>query len=242
MNKKIDILGSCVSRDPFAMFDHEYEINSYFARTNIISLASNSMNISIHRISLESNFQKRCVYNDLNKLFFKNVRETEAQVLIIDLLSERLRIMKRGESYFTYSDEFTRSNLVTDLKGKQFADKTDELWKSSADRFIEEINNSSIEQVIIHKALWQEKYVDKDGMIQSFDNIEEIHSNNEKLEYMYSYLADNIHNACYLEIKGEVLADENHKWGLSPRHYESSYYQKFLHELNNLTQKNKIFS
>ncbi|MEH7164644.1 DUF6270 domain-containing protein, partial [Priestia megaterium] len=61
-------------------------------------------------------------------------------------------------------------------------------------------------------------------------------------EYMYSYLADNIHNACYLEIEGEVLADENHKWGLSPRHYESSYYQKFLHELNNLTQKNKIFS
>ncbi|WP_418056022.1 DUF6270 domain-containing protein [Priestia megaterium] len=78
MNKKIDILGSCVSRDPFAMFDHDYEINSYFARTNIISLASNSMNISIHRISLESNFQKRCVYNDLNKLFFKNVKETEA--------------------------------------------------------------------------------------------------------------------------------------------------------------------
>ncbi|WP_418055464.1 DUF6270 domain-containing protein, partial [Priestia megaterium] len=33
MNKKIDILGSCVSRDPFAMFNHDYEINSYFART-----------------------------------------------------------------------------------------------------------------------------------------------------------------------------------------------------------------
>nr|WP_281728349.1 DUF6270 domain-containing protein [Priestia flexa] len=232
VNKKIDILGSCVSRDPFAMFEHQYEINNYFARTNVISLASKPMKISIYKILLDSNFQKRSVYNDLNKQFFKYLEEVQSNVLIIDLLSERLRLMKRGETYFTLSDEFNKSNLMQELKGKAVVQKTDEMWEAAAKQLVAKLNESKYDQVIIHKAFWQERYIDANGDIQSFENIDEIHENNKKLDFMYKYLGENVSKASYLEITDEeIFADENHKWGLSPRHYETSYYEKFLNEL-----------
>ncbi|MGF9891908.1 DUF6270 domain-containing protein [Priestia megaterium] len=234
LKKKIDILGSCVSRDPFAMFDHQYEINEYFARTNIISLASKPVGLSIRGIHIESKFQRRSVYNDLNKLFLKHVDEEPADTLIIDLLSERLRLMKRGESYIALSKEFAQSNLMNDLKSKRIVERTDELWESSADKICERINASSISKIIIHKAFWKEKYVDKEGNVQVFENQDEILRHNQQLEYMYTYLGNKINNSTYLEIKEEFMADENHKWGLTPRHYQPAYYERFLEQLNAL--------
>ncbi|PFE67407.1 hypothetical protein CN316_20615, partial [Bacillus cereus] len=60
----IDILGSCVTRDAFK-YDGEdvFRINQYYARSSLVSLYSKPVNVALNDINLESNFQKRMVYN-----------------------------------------------------------------------------------------------------------------------------------------------------------------------------------
>ena len=38
----------------------------------------------------------------------------------------------------------------------------------------------------------------------------------------------------FISINDKYIADKGHKWGLSPFHYEKSYYYEFLNELDNI--------
>lgn len=52
---KIDILGSCVTRDA-ARYSAEYQVNRYYARSSLISIYSDSTEIDIKEIGLASDF------------------------------------------------------------------------------------------------------------------------------------------------------------------------------------------
>jgi hypothetical protein len=233
--KQIDILGSCVTRDAFEFpMASDYTPAPYFARSSLISIYSPSLEIKKEGIILKSQFQQKTVFNDLNKVFRQHINNSTSHFLIIDFIDERFDILKYKDSYLTNSDEYKNSNLPTILNTTTLEKNQEyfKLWELAALRFVQDLKIRQPKSVILHKAFWCKKYIDKDGNIQSFPNQERIDLNNKRLERMYAFVERNLPGILKsIHLRGEYLSDINHRWGLSPFHYESKYYEDFIKEL-----------
>lgn len=227
----IDILGSCVTRDAFR-FNDEMKIGRYYARTSLVSLYSEPINIKLEEINLPSKFLQRMVFFDLTKDFRNYMKNTSSKVLIIDFIDDRFQIIKCGTSYITFSNEFNKSNLLAKLKGNKVPSETKKkLWKKAAKKFIKDVNKY-YDLVILHKAYWQSTYIGVDGTQHTFEN-KPINAKNEELNFFYDVIERKAKNIKTIKIDG-MLASAAHKWGLTPYHYEDEYYIQFNHQLKNI--------
>lgn len=236
---KIDILGSCVTRDAFALVKNDFEINSYTARSSIISLFSSPLPIYLEAIELQSNFQQRIVYADLNKTFKEYLEKEDIGMLIIDMIDERFDVLKLGTSYITSSNEYKSSNLPKIFNGRK-VERNEEywlLWEKAALEFTSILNSKTDVKVVIHKAYWKSDYYDKSGEIKDFpeNQMNQIFNANLYLDRMYSFFEKHLVNPYIIEVNFETKCDENHQWGLSPYHYEVNYYKEFIQELNKIS-------
>lgn len=109
--KKVFILGSCVSRDAFALEEskEQYSVVNYIARTSFASSFHSQKTINVDTSTIPSIFQKRMVENDLFKLTENAIKNTEFDILLVDLIDERFRlfISEDGE-IFTISSELKK--------------------------------------------------------------------------------------------------------------------------------------
>lgn len=113
---KINIYGSCVSRDIFE-WDKEKQfcIPVYVARTSILSnLNTNIWNMNSTDINLDSPFQREAVMTDLNKTVYDKFKSNMSDYLLIDFIDERFRIAKVDNLYATYSVEMMNSHFLDD--------------------------------------------------------------------------------------------------------------------------------
>lgn len=232
---QIDIFGSCVTRDAFAITNNNYHMGSYFSRSSISSIYSRKIAINTSDVQLTSKFQKRMVYFDLVKRFRSYIKESDADYLIIDLIDERFKIGKVKNSYVTISTDFLNSNLNLEFK-KLSNDNKNLIWFDKAKDFIEDLRIFGVEKVILHKAFWKETYIDKDGNICTFENLSIINEQNNILKAYYKYIEDALLDEG-LNIIEEIPchASTKHKWGLDPFHYEDKYYDELIKEINIIT-------
>ena len=70
--KKVNIFGSCVTRD-LLEYDRKkiFSIGEYIARQSVISFLSVPINLNEQNIQLESDFQKKQLISDLSKNGFQ---------------------------------------------------------------------------------------------------------------------------------------------------------------------------
>jgi hypothetical protein len=244
--KNIIILGSCVSRDIFHHFPENINIIAYFARTSIISLVSNSFAIKESDIALDSAFQRRLLFYDFNKSFFKIIESTHFDYLLIDFIDERFDLLKHDDSYITRSPEFVNSNLEAKFKFelvKRKIESTNILWEESCDILINELKKIiSPHKIILHKAFWADRYYDN-NVICCFSEkrVAEIKENNNNLERYYSFFNDKLKGINILELgKDSFIADSNHRWGLSPFHYEDKYYLESKNQILKFIKSNNF--
>ena len=247
----ISIFGSCVSRDLFE-YDRSKRLflKTYIARQSIVSAISTPISIEKEDINLASNFQRQCVYNDFKKNTMELFRKDGSKYLLIDLIDERFKLAvyadKNGEkslvTYSTYLQEsqYIKSPKLLEKKKNIFNGKKYYINDIPLDEYLEEFCKriSSIyseENVIIHKCRMSQFYIDKNNQIRKFDKNYLFYNKmtNELLDYMYDYLECRMPKAMIINISDEYCADENHKWGLSPMHYQKEYYIKVLHEIEN---------
>ncbi|MCA1064609.1 DUF6270 domain-containing protein (plasmid) [Rossellomorea sp. AcN35-11] len=232
--KNVTILGSCVTRDAFEQTTGKYNIEHYFARTSFVSLTSPPLELKEEDILLDSKFQRRCVYNDLTNQFFNSKR---SDFIIIDLIDERFNLLKIGDSYITRSNEFANAKLTSDYEStliKRDLDFRSE-WTEAAESFIIQLlDKYRPEEIILHKTLWQDYYYDSKGNKQRYEQkINEIKHHNRLLESYYGFLEARFPEIKVIDMTTEpFLASENHKWGLSPFHFEENYYRRFLEILS----------
>ncbi|WP_226581157.1 DUF6270 domain-containing protein [Halobacillus litoralis] len=238
-----DILGSCVTRDAFELTKakSDYSIINYFARSSLISIYSAPMFIKVDGIELDSNFQKRTVYNDLNKIFNKYIETSTSDYLIIDFIDERYDVASYKDSYITLSDEFRNSNLPGIFEFNKSGDTKNyfELWEQSALSFLHQLKAvRAPSSVILHKAYWMKTYIDNEGNIVEFPDQDKITLNNKRLERFYSFIERNLPGIVKtIQLDGDYHGDINHKWGLSPFHYEERYYEAFIKAVASIVGK-----
>ena len=242
---KIIILGSCVSRDPFdGEFDNvdkeSIAVKRLFARCSLISLNSPSLNIELSEIQGLDPFECRCVFDDLNKVFYKyiNTRDLSDTFLLLDFIDERVNVLQSGTHFLTISTEYLKSNLsgrFTGVELSRLSNEVTDLWKISCSEFYNRINSFfPPNRIILHKAFWFEQYLDTD-IIRNFENIEEISEHNKILTEYYDCFEKTFPGIHIIDLNNMgFLADKSHKWDLAPFHYERKYYEKFLTCLDNI--------
>ena len=232
----VSILGSCVTRDIFEYMGSEnYEIKHYFARTKIVSQLSPPLDCSEKDIALDSAFQKRQVLNDFQKNQFSQLSSKVSDYCLIDYIDERFPLIKVGKTYVTKSNELVISGW---LNNKFYKEKQYRFWGNKwrlgykylgeyVERYLDQVA-SCFEKthLIIHKAYMVNSYLDQSGKRCTFDTpyLDYNKRVNDILNFLYDFSIGYLPDVKVIDLCDRYCADAQHKWGLSPMHYQKEYY------------------
>lgn len=229
---KLFILGSCVSRDAFALDEgSSYDIVSYLARTSFSSAFDNKKIEDINLNTINSLFQRRMVENDLLKQTAHSLIHNEFDWLVIDLIDERFNIFVSDQNeIFTLSPELS-NNCVLNKPGKVLIPNSSEffeLWKKGWDSFIDLAKTHQfLHKIVLNKVFWTNQ-TSSGGQVVSDLYQSWIDENNLWLQKLYSHI-EKTSDIKIIEYPKELLkADTEHKWGIQPYHYSKPLYLYLL--------------
>lgn len=237
----ISIFGTCVSRDIFKKDDENFSVKTYVMRQNLASIHAEPVECKRNDINLKSNFQINTIYNDFSKITFEQFENDDSNFLLIELINERLPILKYKDSYISISEFLETSKYIEDLEVLRKTDVVNYTFENNCyslegtdlriflDNFIYNILLIySPNQIILNKAHMSYKYIDKNNNIQDFSkgSIDWSKRINKRLSYMYDYLEEKFKGCKIIDICDKYYANELNKWGLSPTHYEDKYHEE----------------
>ena len=249
--KTINILGSCVSRDSFGMFENDggFHIERCVTNSGLFSLCSPKL--SETPICCEEDFpnsrhyHQRCGTLDINKNVFEYINEVDADYIMIDLgtLFSRnvMQVQLTNETdpeHFTY---ITKTPAL--IENADFLNRAPftvlKIFNSCDDEFTlmafvyeyAEMLRKHFEpkKLIFLELRLAEKYIDSDGKIQFFKSEILVNKKNKYLQAAYSILKQMIPEAHVIKFPNtEVIGNGQHKWGLGTLHYVTEYYSYVL--------------
>lgn len=165
---KIDIIGSCVTRDAFEFAknmdnSNKYIVNNYISKTSFISLVSDSIGRDKYNISQENmtDWEFRQIKYDLEKNWVEILKKSDSDIIIVDFIDERYDLYRLDNSYITISNIFKRSKFNTDehlKKIKRNSNEYNEIWEESIYNYIDLLKSLN-KPIIIHKAMWKNTYI-----------------------------------------------------------------------------------
>lgn len=238
---RIAILGSCVTRDAFALDEAQrFELVSYMARSALGSfMGRRTQQISPDYSRIASNFQRRVVQDDLAKQGRMRLRSLDFDALVVDLIDERLPLARFGDGgVATVSNEFRQLGVPLSAYTKNPPHSPDafELWNAgwmTLLTLLDEID--ARHKVVVHRAHWVVRAADGRP---SVDDPETIYAANRWLDAAYEHMATTLEPHQMIEVPaGKVLADPVHQWGLAPFHYTADYYVEILRQLDVFLQR-----
>jgi len=116
--RTVAIWGSCVTRDAFAVADRADELAErlplvhYGARSSWISQASRPWTGPAPDLgAMTSGFGRRMVTEDLEKSLVDRLIEQRPDLVVLDLVDERLTLARAGASWITVSDYLRQTGL-----------------------------------------------------------------------------------------------------------------------------------
>ncbi|MEW5680650.1 DUF6270 domain-containing protein [Comamonas kerstersii] len=234
---KVFIFGSCVSRDILNFDNGEaVELVDYYARSSFASLAGSSCEVGFEDLNnIKSDFQKRMVYRDLNKLIFGGeavLDLSSADCILIDLIDERFDILELASGAFvTLSSELLSSNLIDNKfhKNKKIpsgSERHRELWKIGINKFLNFLkDNKLINKLLVNEVYWSLLMSNGDSIAERY-SLDKINYANNHLRWMYSFLRKNISGDRFIKYPDYLFRScDDHRWGFSPFHYHESVYK-----------------
>lgn len=221
-----DIFGGCTSRDLFNFDDACGKVGNYFARSSLVSqyteVIPSLQNIDIN---LGSKFQRAMVQGDLQKNFYNYFRNGSriGDFLILDLLIERLSLIKFQNGLITRTSEYAKIKADLGIVKERFItrDEHAEQFRKIAPILAQDFRR--YKKIFLHKSFLRERYISNEGLICNFDNPEKIVATNNFLSQLYNVLENIIPNMQTIHVP-EFEAWEGHRWGLTNYHYETEYY------------------
>ena len=232
---KVAIFGSCVTRDAFAFHpDPALELCEYIARSSMASAFHDKAAIDnwldcLPRI--ESDFQRRMVASDLQKTASHTLEKSQADAVVVDLIDERFRVVRKGHSVATWTSEFSRMAIDPTTFDEVLAFDSEvkmAMWRTGAKAFIQAVGSRLL---VINRAFWSGTSIDNIEPASQID----VNRANECLQYMYDelyVLARHSTDVAVISYPSDLLvADPGHKWGRSPFHFIPEFYRHAISEL-----------
>lgn len=224
---KIFIYGSCVTRDAFEHSLHHHELLQYVARQSWVSAAS-SPTMLLNGKALNSKFQNRMLDGDLASNALPSIRKHADQIdlLLVDLTDERLGVHHLPDNTFiTRSVELVSSKRLELLKSRPAhvkfgTDRFLELWQQSATAMAFRLSAMNLlERTLVVATPWAA--VDETGTPVASHTADDIELANKCMEKMSSYAEKIGFRVSNMPIELAVSSSQ-HKWGVSPFHYDES--------------------
>ena len=250
MKKNINILGSCVSRDTFGMFENDggFNIEKCVTNSGIFSLCSPKLSDEIicteDDLPNSRHYYQRCGQLDINKTVLDYIQSFDSDYIIIDLVNivskqvMQVKMKNAPDDDFTY---ITRTQAIMEnpdflLKApfdviKTFYAFADEFAMMAFVYQYAELLQNSFDQskLIIIEAKPMERYIDTDGTVKLFSAYNSIAKQTRYISEAYDVIENALPKAHVIQFPNvEILCNANHKWGLHLFHYINEFYSYAL--------------
>ncbi|PKF62532.1 hypothetical protein CW745_03650 [Psychromonas sp. psych-6C06] len=232
------IVGSCVTRDIFEVSEIKKLFNiNYHARTSLASFLPDKFEHIPDTESIKSKFQAKMVEFDLNKQLFETVKNYNPDLILIDLIDERLDLcVSSNGSIATMSPSFKQ--LFNEIDFQVIRSGTEEhfsYWLRGWNNFIEELKKFNLlDKVRLNKVYWC--FPNPPNSEWKYSKCE-TKERNDYLDKLYNVIESVLDKEQVYSFPLKVFTpDFNHKWGIAPFHYILDYRltaaQKLKIELN----------
>lgn len=237
---KVFIIGSCVSRDTFNYdADRQFEVINYYARTSFSSLALGIPNEKIDLNLIESEFQRRMVKRDLEKSLLSAVDYQDADIILLDFIDERFPVVVKGEEWAaTCSTELVSAGLDSILKKNGeligWSERRRSLWVKGLKRFRDHLASLGVlNRIRFLETYWADSISTEGTVLPRL--FEQAAKENENLDWMYGQVTNLFGEEKFIRVeKDSLVANPQHRWGLSPFHYIDAYYLHVLKAVGNI--------
>lgn len=227
------IYGSCVTRDAFQLGGLP-RLADYYARSPIISAFGRrpaELPAEMDLEAIPSAFQRRMVTRDVEKSLPAALAGlTSRNVVIIDLIDERISVAQVEGGVLACSSEAAKAGLRAGTTSRLAVGEPGFMtaWERAADHLVNSLRGR---RVILNKVFWATR--DETGADLSERFPVELH--NQSLQHMYRRLE--VELSCdVVEYPEELLvADSQHRWGLSPFHFIEAFYAHFVTRVQEIT-------
>lgn len=251
---KIDIIGSCVSRDVFnSRFTTNYkdrvEIGETVYQTALPSLLSQEPTDSI----AELNKAKRVFIQTLNEEYSGNnlqrIIDSNPDFIIFDFFADvHMGITRKLGRYVTRNhmafQTLTDADQHFDDQGfdapERMRFEDDEYYQlaiESLKKLCDQLRSTLPKtDIIINSARFSTIYIDRDGTVNDFPNVERLHQKNQAWSLLDEVAANEL-NAQRISHDGDLFtASSSHPWGLHPVHYTQTYYDDLWAKLRKIIE------
>lgn len=235
--RTVAIWGSCVTRDAFAVPSRAEELAErlplvyYAARSSWISQDSPAYSVTEADIGGLTGFGLRMVQEDLAKNILDRLVEHRPDVIVLDLVDERLQLARLGRSWITGSDYVKRTELwaralaEADEVSSMTQSKRQKLFAASARRLARRLVRELPETIfVLNEAPYTTRVADgtflpepQAGWARDLDAAQR-----PLMEVLVAEFGPRLVRATP---PAEVcLADPGHRWGVTSYHYVEAYY------------------
>ena len=237
----IHIYGGCVSRDVFNFNDSaELKVVGYNARSSLATLSPDNIARKISGKNyealsfIESDFQRRMVESDFNNSILESISNNKYDILLIDLMVDRLNLGMLDGKLITVSASFALSKIEPESFVKTHSEQFLLEWYKGVEHFLNVIDKTvGLEKIKLNKIYWADRATDDKHTVE-INTRWDIAKHNSKLSVLYSFFEKRLPASSIIEVPKELfIANPSHRWGLAPFHYTDEYYIEMVDRLKN---------
>lgn len=247
MPLRVAVLGSCVTRDAFNSklvpdYKERFEVVLSQDQSAVISAVAPPVELDPSLLESETNYTRRRVAADFEKLFAARLETAKPDLILIDLFSD---VHFGAAPYRGSFVTFNRWKLKGTELGRVLSECPRLHMREDRAAYIKAFEEASRKlrtlcraaapdaRVILHSARGGTRYRDKAGALQSFPH--DPARFNDEWETLDRALLAQFPECRRVSPQAEPIGDETHPWGLYFVHYEPSYYREFLDQLESET-------
>lgn len=251
---KIDIIGSCVSRDVFnSRFTDDYkdyvEIGETIYQTALPSLIEKKPISNITEVDKAKGIFIQTLNEEYSGNNLQRVVDSRPDFIIFDFFADvHMGITQKMGRYVT------RNHMAFQTLGDAdtyFSDKDvhapermrfgDNEYRTIAIKSLRALNDRLKTDLpktesIINSARFSVTYIDENKEVRGFTNIERLQGKNRHWDSLDGIAVDELNAQLISHDSDLLVASPNHPWGLHPVHYTQTYYDNLWQKVRKIIE------
>ena len=209
----------------------------YYARCSLASLGARPIDMPFEIETISSKFQRRMVERDIRKDFLNDLAGLQFDVLLLDLVDERLNLYVEPQGRAcTLSSELVSSGFRADSNGgAKYLSGSEEFWRLWEAGWVTLVSKLSdvgvLDRLLINQVFWGSR-TENGSNFEPHYSSRHIDSANQFLDRLYQRISVDIPSEQFLRFDhGLMTGSITHTWGISPFHYVDAYYHSAIQQL-----------
>jgi hypothetical protein len=249
------IVGSCITRDLWRFRGGSVAEVMYVSRTSLPSLFAAPVAGFRPAAKPPAGLKPqphRALVADLRKTALAELVAFRPTHVIFDFIDERFDLLSAGGGLATDSWELEASGYLKQPAFRaartipRLSDAAERMWLEAAAEFAAFVRATPLgdANLILHSARWAERRRVGGGRTARLEGVEilsgrgaDIAQNNALLARYEAAFTALMPPMARVEAPDQRLADDAHRWGLSPFHYVDAYYAEIWRQLDALDSR-----